>query len=240
MEAHLKSVHSDADRAKPLGECNRLINPEPPTVECDTSLPAQREMWAIIKKSRAGSAPGPNGIPYKLYKYCPKIVTILWRLIKEFWKRHRISNTDRTAEGCFIPKEDESKHIQQFRTISLLNVEGKILLSILSNRITKFWLENEYIDISVQKGGIPGVSGCLEHTSVLTQLIKDTVRNKGDLAVIWLDLANAYGTIPHKLIEITLEKYHVPVELREMIMDYYSNFHIRFSTKDFTTALQEL
>ena len=110
----------------------------------------------------------------------------------------------------------------------------------MSNRITKFWLENEYIDISVQKGGIPGVSGCLEHTSVLTQLIKDTVKNKGNLAVIWLDLANAYGTIPHKLIEITLEKYHVPVELREMIMDYYSNFHIRFSTKDFTTALQEL
>ena len=123
---------------------------------------------------------------------------MLWKIIVSLWKRHLISNTDRTSEGCFIPKEDESTGIKDFRTISLLNVEGKILLSILSKRITHFWLANEYLDISVQKGGIPGVSGCIEHTSVLSQIIKEAIKNKGDLAVIWLDLANAYGTLPHK------------------------------------------
>ncbi|TWW66769.1 hypothetical protein D4764_20G0008010 [Takifugu flavidus] len=30
---------------------------------------------------------------------------------------------------------------------------------------------NNYIDTSVQKGGIPGVPGCLEHNGVVTQLI---------------------------------------------------------------------
>ena len=80
----------------------------------------------------------------------------------------------------------------------------------------------------------------MEHTSVLSQLIKETVKNKSDLTVIWLDLANAYGTMPHKLVEITLQKYYVPDVFKEMIMDYYNEFYIRFTVKDFTTTLQQL
>lgn len=66
------------------------------------------------------------------------------------------------AEGCFIPKEDQSSQLKQFRTISLLNVEGKIFLAVLARRLTSFMLSNGYIDIAVQKGGVPGVSGCVE------------------------------------------------------------------------------
>ena len=240
VENHLKGVHSDPDRLKPLDHCERIITPDPPTVKFDESSPAHKEVKGIITKARAGSAPGPNGIPYKVYKNCPKLTTLLWKLLVSLWNRHRISNTDRSAEGCFIPKEEKSETIKEFRTISLLNVEGKILLSLLSKRITRFWLTNNYIDTSVQKGGIPGVSGCIEHVSVLTQIIKEVVKNKGDLSVIWLDLANAYGTVPHKLIELTLDKYHIPLVFREMIMDYYNCFHIRFTTENFTTTLQQL
>ena len=69
---------------------------------------------------------------------------------------------------------------------------------------------DDYMDTSVQKGGVPEVPGCLEHTSVISKIIKDAKRNHGDLTVLWLDLTNAYGTIPHKLVETTLKTYHVP------------------------------
>lgn len=46
-----------------------------------------------------------------------------------------------------------------------------------------------------QKGGIPGVPGYLEHT----QLLREARENPSNLAVLWLDLANAYGSIPHKV-----------------------------------------
>lgn len=39
------------------------------------------------------------------------------------------------------------------------------------------------MDIAVQKGGVPGVSGCIEHTSVLTQIIREAREGKGELAV---------------------------------------------------------
>ena len=81
---------------------------------------------------------------------------------------------------------------------------------MLARRITSYIVDNEYVDTSVQKGGIPRFPGCLEHTSVISQLIKEAKEMKGDLTVVWLDLANAYGTVPHKLIETALEHYHIP------------------------------
>jgi hypothetical protein len=49
--------------------------------------------------------------------------------------------------------------------------KGKIFFSIVSRRITEFLLANKYVDTSLQKGGIPGFSGCVEHTSAITQMI---------------------------------------------------------------------
>ena len=70
-----------------------------------------------------------------------------------------------------------------------------------------FFLKNGYIDTSVQKGGIPGIPVCLEHTGVVTQLLREARENKGDLVVLWLDLANAFGSMPHKLVHETLERH---------------------------------
>ena len=144
------------------------------------------------------------------------------------------------SEGCFIPKEEESKDLKQFRTISLLIVEGKVCLAILARRVTTNMVGNNYIDTSVQKGGVPGVPGCLEHTSVLTKIIREAKENKGDLTVLWLDLANAYGSIPHKLVDLTLAKYHIPLRVRDMLKHYFNNFVMRFTVADYTTAWQRL
>ena len=131
--------------------------------------------------------PGPNGVPYKVYKTCQRVTRHLWKLIRVIWRRGRLADSWYKAEGCFIPKEENSEVLKQFRTISLLNVEGKICLAVLARRMTNYMLGNQYIDIAVQKGGVPGVSGCIEHTSVLTQIIREAKESKGELAVIWLD-----------------------------------------------------
>lgn len=129
----------------------------------------------------------------------------------------------------WIPKEENSEKIDQFRMMSLLSVEEKIFFSVMATRLTEYFLENKYIDTSVQKGGIPGVPGCLKHTGVDLQLLREARENKGNLVVLWLDLANAYGSIPHRLVEKALQKHHVPENIREPIMDYYNNFHVRVS-----------
>ena len=65
-----------------------------------------------LRKTRSKSAPGPNGVPYLVYKRCPGVARELWLYIKELWKRNIISNSWREAEGVFIPKEESEVDIK--------------------------------------------------------------------------------------------------------------------------------
>lgn len=96
------------------------------------------------------------------------------------------------------------------------------------------------MDMSVQKGGVPGVAGFLEYTSIITKIIKDTNKNLGDLAALWLDLTNAYGMIPHKLVDLTLKTYHVAERFQKLVQCYYDGIKVCFTCGDFTTDWQRL
>ena len=92
----------------------------------------------------------------------------LWKILRVFWRRGRIPDQWRVAEGVWIPKEENSTQLDQFLIISLLCVEAKVFLSIVSKRLGTYLEQNTYIDTSVQKGGVSGIPGCLEHNGVVT------------------------------------------------------------------------
>ena len=82
--------------------------------------------------------------------------------------------------------------------------------------------------------------GCLEHTEVLTQLLREAKESKGDLTVLWLDLANAYGSIPHKHVEEALTRHHVPSSVCDLIADDDKNFRLRACSSSLTSEWQTL
>ncbi|XP_060556916.1 uncharacterized protein LOC132717462 [Ruditapes philippinarum] len=200
VETYLHETHSDASRNNALRDCERIDPAALPEIELVTTEPTLGEVNEVIKKARFSSAPGPNAIPYKVYKMCPLLLKRLWRLLKVVWRKGEIPDAWKEAEGILTPKERNSKNVNQFRTISLLNVEGKIFFAILARRLTSYLTSNKYINTSIQKGGVPGFSGCVEHTSAISQLIREAKAGKKNLTVVWLDLANAYSSIPHQLI----------------------------------------
>ncbi|GFO16642.1 reverse transcriptase [Plakobranchus ocellatus] len=201
-----------------------------PRIKFDSKPPTLQEVIAVVNKARAKSAPGPIGVPYLLYKKCPNVLMKPHKILRSAWKNIKISKEWMTAEGVYIPKQQDLKGIIQFRPISLLIVEGKIFFSVMASRLTKYLTENGYINTSVQKGGIPGVSGCLEHATMIWEAIQ---RVKSD--VVWLDLANAYGSVSHEMIQLALRMYHVPEVIQVMLDDYFSGFHMRSSTNSYTT-----
>jgi len=198
------------------------------------------EVERIVKKARTKSAPGPNGVPYLVYKKCPGVLKRLYRLMVAAWKQKIVSEEWSTAEGAYIPKEKDSMAISQFRPISLLNVEGKIFFAVIASKLTEYLMANRYVDAEVQKGGIPGVPGCIEHASMSWEAIQRAKANKTELHVIWLDLANAYGSVPHCLLWRALQMYHVPESVIEILKNYFGDFRMRFTTKSFTTEWVQL
>lgn len=226
----MQNTFSDSTRDQDLGQCKAVIRPPEPVAGFELRGPLLKEVQDVVRKARAGSAPGQSRTSYKAYKYCHKLLHWLWKIIKVICRRGKIPKQWQVAEGVWIPKEEDSKNISQFRIISLLSVEGNIFFSILAKQLADFFLKNGYIDTSVQKGGIPGVSDSLEHTGMVTQLLREAKENKGALVVLWLDLANAYGSMPHKLVLETVERHHVPALVKDLIMDYYSDFNLRVSS----------
>ena len=240
VESHLKKSHNDPERQKErdIPEDLPLPQYEEPEIEYNNQPPTWGECNARLRKTRAKSAPGPNGVPYQVYKRCPGVAKLLWQYLRGMWKNNLICEKWRRAEGIFIPKEDGATEVEKYRTISLLNVEGKLYFALRADRLLQFSLANKYIDTSVQKGGVPGISGCLEHTSILSTLIREARAEKKDLVVTWIDIANAYGSMPHSLILTALRRTHVPEEICNLVESYYSDVKIRFTTKEYTTEWQ--
>ena len=66
----------------------------------------------------------------------------------------------------------------------------------------------------MQKGGVPGIPSCIKYNNITSKIIEDAKRNQGDLVV----LTNAYGTVPHKLVESMLKAYHVPEKFQQLLL----------------------
>ncbi|KAL7849977.1 hypothetical protein SRHO_G00193260 [Serrasalmus rhombeus] len=232
IDQHLTQTYSNPRRELELGECSILIDPHEPEVS-ELQLKEVRE---VIHKARARSAPGPSGTSYKVYKNCPKLLLCLWKILQVFWRKGKIPEQWQVAEGVCIPKEENSTQLDQFRIISLLCVEAKISFSAISKRLCTYLTKNTYIDTSLQKGGISGMLDCVQHIVIVTQLIREARENKGNLSVLWLDLTNAFVSIPHNLVQLTLLKHHVPSRYRDLIADYYNKFRMRFSSGATTSS----
>ena len=240
VEEYLHNVHSDPDREKTLDMSEEMWEHKEPEIDFNNKPPSYSEFLKKLRKTRAKSAPGPNGVPYRVYKRCPEVAKLLYQYLRSMWAKNKISDAWREAEGVFIPKEENASSVEKYRTISLLNVEGKLFFSLKSERILDFALANGYIDTSIQKGGVPGVSGCLEHTAVVSQLIREAKKERKNLVVTWLDIANAYGSIPHKFIFKALREAHMPEDVVQLVESYYSDARIRFATKNFNTKWQRV
>lgn len=151
MNHFLQNTMKDPLREQDLGPNKAPASPPPPRREFKLIEHSLKEVEEVIKAARSESSPD--------YKHCPDLLRHLWKTLKAKWRWGRVADQWRCAD-C-IPKEEDSKNINQFRTISLLSVEEKVFFRIISQRLAEFLLKNNYIDTSVEKRGIPATPNCL-------------------------------------------------------------------------------
>lgn len=152
---------------------------------CSTHQPPKlSEVMQVILRARSASALGPNGIPYRLYKNCPSVVKLLWAPMKVAWTKLKIPSEWQRAVALPIPKQQDFKTLDQFQSIALLNLQGKIFFSVMARRMATYLMDNCYIDTSCQKAGVPSFPGCVEHTSMIWDQIQTGKRERKDLHVV--------------------------------------------------------
>lgn len=151
------------------------------------------------------------------------------------WEKQAITTAWWRAGGILIPKEKDSADISQFRQISLFNDHDKIFFSIVAHRLAVYLDRNHYINTSVQKAGIPGFSGCLEHTNMRHQ-IQAARKDEKDINVVFLDLANAFESVPHSLLWAEFHFYSISEAITSLIKSYFQ--HVQLYGLQQTSTLQ--
>lgn len=73
----------------------------------------------------------------------------------------------------------------------------------------------------------------------LTYILRKAKEKRAELAVF--DFAYAYGSIPHKLVDLAdIGGHHIPLTIRAMLKEYYDKLKMKFTTGYFTIAWQRL
>ena len=172
-----------------------------------------------------------------MFKKCPALLVALHDLFNICWVQSIVPSQWKTASVKLIAKQAAKQDPtlpSNFRPIALTPCVGKLFTTILW---LSFMLTNNYLDRSIQKGFMPRSPGCIEHHQKLATILRDAKQKHKALAVCWLDLANAYGSVHHFLIHFTLQHYHAPPQFLEIIQSFYSNLSAKVNSNSWSTPL---
>ncbi|GFT56606.1 retrovirus-related Pol polyprotein from type-2 retrotransposable element R2DM [Nephila pilipes] len=216
VEAHFRGVFSRVEW-DPSFEFHRY-----PLSMADHLLLARfdpEEVWDKLRGLK-NSAPGPDGIQYSTLKARDPGAHLLTAIFNKVLDLSTIPSSWKNAKVVLIPISGDPSDINNWRPVSLLNTTGKVFSSVLAARLSSWSDINNRLS-SFQKGFREN-DGCAEHNFLLEQAIGHARRAHKDISMAWLDLENAFGSVPHTFILGALERAGVPESTIALVSALYT------------------
>ena len=164
---------------------------------CDQPT-SEKELGIALYQMNSTSSPGGGGFTTAFYKYFWKdLKDIIAGSLKQGLEKGELSYEQREGLLILLPKKDKDLlEIENFRPISLLNVDYKILTKCLSNRLQK--VLNKLIDFE-QNGFIRGRNIC-NATLSISEIIAFCWNENLSYGILSLDMKKAFDMVDRSYI----------------------------------------
>ena len=185
---------------------------------------------------KASGSPCPlDQLSIICFKRCPFLRTYLTDLIHAVWLSGTIHSEWKKACTVLIHKKGDTNIPSNFRPNTLETIPLKVFTSCLRNAMYSFLTTYNFIEHNIQKGFTPNVSGTLEHTAQMANIINKARIKQRSLVITLLDLKNAFGEVHHNLISSILDYHHIPGHNKLIVQSLYTDFKTSIITAEIRT-----
>ena len=181
----------------------------------------EEEIWEAINQSQDNKSPGNDGFTIEFYKFFwPEIKDLLLNSYLYSYEHGSLSIAQKQAVISLIPKSGKDlTNIKNWRPISLLNTDYKILTKILANRIKKYLPKLINTD---QTGFVPGrYIGTNIHKIV--NISEYCQKYNIEATQINIDFEKAFDTIEWDYILESLDLFKFPKQIIKWVKILYTD-----------------
>ena len=176
LQAYFRNEYSaeSVELENPPSWLNDCLKAPDNALELEETPISGEEVKAQLKRLPSASAPGPDRIPYKVWKVVDTSGSLLAQIFGICRRERKIPGALKKSTTVLIYKKGDEGVPRNWRPISLQSAIYKIYASVLAKRLAT-WAEEAGAISPSQKGFVPG-EGCLEHAFLVWSMMDDARR----------------------------------------------------------------
>lgn len=195
------------------------------------------EAETAVQAFKCDKSPGSDGLTAEFYRCFWKTIGQDFVEIANFaFDNGRLSTTQRRGIISLIFKKGDKLDLKNWRPISLLNIDYKIITKILTNRIKKVLPSIIHPD---QTSSVPGRS-IAQTTAFIRDLIDYVNRNNLPGAIICLDQMKAFDRVDWKFMFKTLRRFGFGPQFINWVQLCYTDITSSVKNNGFLSTFFEL